>query len=95
MAITATYDPEADALDVRLRDFPDRPGIAQRTAHVDDYHHIELDEKGEPLVLTVLYAGKPGQLDLEEVARAHGLADQLAAIYKAIAEAYARERIAA
>jgi uncharacterized protein YuzE len=72
MPITAQYDPEADALYLRLAD-----GVRDRTIEVDDVTYIDIDAAGRPLGIELLYpsmglnlAGALGRLSLETQAPA-------------------------
>jgi len=47
------YDPQADAIYVRLR-----PGEVDDTVAVGKYIYADLDQEGVPLGLEILFAGK-------------------------------------
>ncbi|HWV87361.1 MAG TPA: DUF2283 domain-containing protein [Capillimicrobium sp.] len=82
MAITAQYDPEADALYVRLRD-----GERDRAIEIDDALYVDVDAEGRALGIEILYPELG--MDLEAVASRFQLHDQLPAIVAAIADAHA------
>jgi uncharacterized protein YuzE len=50
MPISAEYDPEADALYIRIRD-----GERSRAVELDERHYIDVDAEGKALGLEVLY----------------------------------------
>ena len=57
------YDPQADAIYVRLRD-----GIVDDTHEVSKYIYIDVDERGIPLGLEILFASQVlGDKDLTSV----------------------------
>jgi uncharacterized protein YuzE len=82
MAITAQYDPEADALYVRLRD-----GERDRAIEIDDALYVDVDAEGRALGIEILYPELG--MDLEAVASRFQLHDQLPAIVAAIADTHA------
>ena len=57
------YDPQADAIYVRLRD-----GIVDDTHEVSKYIYVDVDERGVPLGLEILFASQVlGDKDLTSV----------------------------
>ncbi len=57
------YDPEADAIYVRLRD-----GEVDDTLEAGKYVYVDVDSEGVPLGLEILFAGRMlGQKDLTRV----------------------------
>lgn len=96
MTIHADYEPEADALRVLFYEGADDPRGVTACIEIDDDRRLYLDQDRAVCTLEILSPGKPGRLDLEEMARRGGFSDRLAEVYKAIAEALvSRERAAA
>jgi uncharacterized protein YuzE len=58
--VRAWYDPEADALEIRLNDHP-----VARTVAVTDLHMVDLDAEGRPVAIEILV---PSDLRLDEIA---------------------------
>jgi uncharacterized protein YuzE len=57
------YDPQADAIYVRLRD-----GVVDDTHEVSKYIYVDVDERGIPLGLEILFASQVlGDKDLTSV----------------------------
>jgi uncharacterized protein YuzE len=80
----ALYDPEADALEVRLSQKP-----VARTVSVTDLHMVDLDAEGRPVAIEILVPNDPR---LDEIAAEFGLDDQVPAIRAAIEKAMAATR---
>jgi uncharacterized protein YuzE len=76
MAISATYDDQADALYLRIR-----AGERARTEEFDDRHYIDLDQEGNPLGIEILYPGMG--LALEAISERFGLQQQLVELVEA------------
>ena len=73
--ILLQYDPQVDALYVRLRDaFPER-GEVHRTRELDDRRRVDYDERGDPVGIEILEAslGVP----LNDVPRADEIREAL------------------
>jgi uncharacterized protein YuzE len=78
MPITASYDPEADALYVRLAD-----GARARTIEVDDVVYVDVDEGGRAVGLELLYPSLG--LDAQKIADATGLHSRMTEVLAAVA----------
>ena len=76
MAISATYDDQADALYLRIR-----AGERARTEEFDDRHYIDLDSGGNPLGIEILYPEMG--LELEAISERFGLQRQLVELVEA------------
>jgi uncharacterized protein YuzE len=79
MPLTAEYDPEADALYVRLAD-----GERQRAVEIDDSTYVDVDADGRPIGLELLYPSLG--INLLGAARRFALEQQLGEMITAIVE---------
>jgi uncharacterized protein YuzE len=79
MDVTAKYDPEADALYVRISD-----GIRKRAVEVDDTTYVDVDSEGRPVGIEWLYPSLG--ISLAGVAQQFRLHQLLPAIAEAIAQ---------
>jgi uncharacterized protein YuzE len=77
MPITASYDREADALYVRLRD-----GERRRAVEIDETTYVDVDLDDRPLGIEILYPAMG--LDVQAIARQFSIEQQLPAIISAI-----------
>lgn len=82
MPITAQYDPEADALYVRLGD-----GERARTVEIDDALYVDVDSEGHAVGIEILYPALG--IDLEAAASRFQLHGRLPEVVAAIANAHA------
>jgi uncharacterized protein YuzE len=78
MPITASYDPDADALYIRLSD-----GDRARTVELDDVVYLDVDTDGHAVGLELLYPSLG--LDAHKIANATGFHSQMTEILAAIA----------
>jgi uncharacterized protein YuzE len=78
MPITASYDPEADALYVRLGD-----AERAKTIEVDDVVYVDVDAEGQAIGLELLYPSLG--LDAQKIADRTGLHSRMTEILAAIA----------
>ncbi len=78
MPITASYDPEADALYVRLGD-----AARAKTVEVDDVIYVDVDAEGRAVGLELLYPSLG--LDAQKIADRTSLHSRMTEILAAIA----------
>ena len=80
MPISATYDKEADALYIRLRE-----GDRARTIEIDEAHYVDVDEQGAALGIEILYPTTGSRIG--EILERFGLAGQLEEVARVVGEA--------
>ena len=83
--ILLQYDPQVDALYVRLRDTPPEPGEAHRTRELDERRRVDYDEQGDPVGVEILDAshgialdGVPFADEIREALRSFGMLSRVA-----------------